>query len=89
MPSEYSVSNLRRFIHCGMVDHTSLIWINHILCRFIACGMVDHTSLIWSYRNFCHSLFMAWLTLPAKYGTSVNEAEYFYITQHLYESICT
>ena len=89
MPNEYSVSNLRRFIHHGMVDHTSLIWINHILCRFIARDMVDHTSLIWSYHNFYHSLFVAWLTLPAKYGTSVNETEYFYITQHLYGSIRT
>ena len=35
--------------------------------------MVDRTSLIWIDHNLYHSFFMTWLTVPAKYGTSVNE----------------
>ena len=31
MPNEYSISNLCRFIHRGMVE----LWINHILCRLL------------------------------------------------------
>ena len=31
---------------------------------------------------------MAWLTVPAKYGASVHDADYFRITKHLYGSIC-
>ena len=42
--NEYSVSNLHCFIHRGMVDRTSLIWIDRILCHFFVCGMVDHTT---------------------------------------------
>ena len=48
--------------------------------------MVDPISLIGISRAF--SLFAPWLTVPALYGTSVNEAEYFCVTQHLYGSIC-
>ena len=48
--------------------------------------MVDPISLIGIDRAF--SLFAPWLTVPALYGTSVNEAEYFCVTQHLYGSIC-
>ena len=65
VPNEYNISNLRHFIHRGMVDCSSLIWID---------------------RNLYHSFFMARLTVPAQYGTSVNEAEYFCITQYLYGS---
>ena len=53
LSNEYSVSNLHCFIHRGMVDHTSLIWIDRILCHFIAQGMVDHTSCIWTNCNLC------------------------------------
>ena len=66
MPNEYSVSNLRHFIHRGIVDRP---------------------SLIWSYYNLCCLFFVTWLTIPDKYGTTVNEAEHFCVTQHLYGSI--
>ena len=59
------VSNLRRFIHRGMVDHTSRIWSDCNLHCFILRGMVDHTSLIWSGRNLCCFIVHAWLTVPA------------------------
>ena len=41
------------------------------LCHFIHHGMVDYTSLIWSYYNLCRSLFVAWLTVSALYGSTV------------------
>ena len=44
--NKYSVNDLRHFIHCGMIDHTSLIYSDRNCCHFIVHGIVDHTSLI-------------------------------------------
>ena len=57
------------------------------LHHFILRGMVDRTSQIWIVSNFHHSFLVAWLTVPAKYGASVHDANYFCITKHLYGSI--
>ena len=46
--------------------------------------MVDRTSLIWNVSNIAVSFFVAWLTVPALYGMSVNVVKYFHITMHLY-----
>ena len=73
VPNEYSVSTLRCFIHSGIVDHISLIWIDSILCCFIVRDMVDHTSLIWSYRNLCHFIVRAW------YGDHTSQPLYHFL----------
>ena len=65
MPNEYSVSNLHRFIHRGMVDCTSLIWINRILCYFILRGMAD--SITQHSYGSTHKFIVfvsTWTTVP-------------------------
>ena len=39
--------------------------------------------------NLYCSFFVVCLTVPAKYGASAHDVDYFRITKHLYGSICT
>ena len=58
-----------------------------VILPFHFCGMVDRTSLIWNINSLCRFIFVAWLTLPALYGMSVNEFKYFCTTMEVSVSL--